>query len=305
MNQNTVNLVNKKLEGDGFLIVVSTPKGGAGKTTLSTNLTANLISKGFSVQFIDIDKQQNGLSVCNSLLSSHMKEGFGRLKVKGTPILDSDLTSHRMSLNLRQSVLSPSSSFKKGDDMIETRVPLELLAELPYLKKESDFVIIDTPGISNPFITQLICASDLTLIPVQPSGFDFQTLTLLIDDLLKTGSKLGADVSKLPIISVLNNVKGQNCSIADSLREVLNESGLPTANTQIVSRKHYAAITLPCSKGDAKPYYLGPKSRTEKVIEEQDSLLAEVLYFLKNGCLPVYEDSDEATDADSTDANAE
>lgn len=303
MIKNAINLVNKKLEGDGYLIVVSTPKGGAGKTTLATNLTSNLISKGFSVQFIDIDKQQNGLTVCNSLLSNHMQEGFGRLKVKGMPILDSDLTSHKMSLNLRQSVLSPNSSFKKGDDMIETRVPLELLAELPYLKKESDFVIIDTPGISNPFITQLICASDLTIIPVQPSGFDFQTLSLLVDDLIRTGTKLGADVSTLPIISVLNNVKGQSCTIADSMRDVLNENGLPTANTQIVSRKHYAAITLPTAKGDAKPYYLGPKSRTEKVIEEQDELLGEVLYFLNNGSLPEFAEIDAENETSTTDTN--
>lgn len=286
MNQDSVNLVSKKIQGNGYLIVVSTPKGGAGKTTLATNITANLVMNGFSVQFIDIDKQQNGATVCNSMLANYMQEGYGRLKVKGMPILDSDLATSKMSMNLLKSIRSPSSSFKKGDDLIETRVPLELLAELPYLKQESDFVIIDTPGISNPFITQLIVASNLTLVPVQPSGFDYQTLNLLVNDLVVTGRALGADVSKLPIISILNNVKGAKCSIADVMRNALNESGLPCANSQIPSRKHYATITLPTSASNAKPYYIGPKARTEKIILEQDNLLKEIFYYLEHGSLP-------------------
>lgn len=297
MNQKTVNLVNKKIEGNGYLIVVSSPKGGVGKTTLATNLTANLISRGYSVQFIDVDKQQNGVTACNAFLSNYMQDGFGRLKVKGMPILDSEVASQKMSMNLLKSIRSPNSSFKKGDDMIETRVPLELLAELPYLKEESDFVIIDTPGISNPFITQLIIASDLTIVPVQPSGFDYQTLSLLVKDLVNTGNALNADISEVRLISVLNNVKGTKCSIADAMRDALNESGLPCANTQIVSRKHYAAITLPSEESQAKPYYLGPKARTEKVIAEQDALLEEIFFYLANGQLPAYENA-ESNDAD-------
>ena len=40
------------------VIVVANPKGGVGKTTLSTNLAGYLASRGHSVMLGDVDRQQ-------------------------------------------------------------------------------------------------------------------------------------------------------------------------------------------------------------------------------------------------------
>ena len=41
------------------VIVVANPKGGVGKTTLSTNLAGYLASRGHSVMLGDVDRQQS------------------------------------------------------------------------------------------------------------------------------------------------------------------------------------------------------------------------------------------------------
>ncbi|HTJ04337.1 MAG TPA: ParA family protein, partial [Caldimonas sp.] len=41
------------------VIVVANPKGGVGKTTLSTNLAGYLASRGHAVMLGDVDRQQS------------------------------------------------------------------------------------------------------------------------------------------------------------------------------------------------------------------------------------------------------
>ena len=66
------NLVSKKIDGPGYVIVVHSPKGGCGKSTTSANLVATLISNGYSVQAIDLDQQGNFKSACNSYFQNYM-----------------------------------------------------------------------------------------------------------------------------------------------------------------------------------------------------------------------------------------
>lgn len=283
------NLVGKKIEGQGYVIVVHSPKGGCGKSTTSSNLVASLISQGYSVQAIDLDQQGNTKAACNSYFQNYMEDGFGRLKIKHSPIINSQDAYNKMSQSLMRSVLDPKATRKQGDELIQVRVPLELLTEIPYLREENDFIIIDTPGIENPFLTQLILLADLTIVPVLASNFDMIALGGLVTNLVSTARTIGIDPSTIPLMSVINMCDKRD-AIAKQVRASLDMSGLPCAETIIPRRNHYRKITfseIVAESTDAgKPYFKGPKRDILPCIEDQESLLEEIFYFLTNGFLP-------------------
>ncbi|HFG7030459.1 TPA: ParA family protein [Acinetobacter baumannii] len=280
MTNVVMELVNKKIDGLGYVIVVHTTKGGAGKTTTATNLAANLSSKGFSVQAIDIDVQNNTATTCESYFAKYMQPGFGRIKTKSSPIIVDSNSYDKMSNNLVRSLVDKKAKYHNEDSVIKVTAPVELLNELQYLKQENDFVIIDTPGIQNPFINQLVVLSDLTIIPVVPSNYDIQSLTGFVASINNTARQLNVDASQFPLTTLLNMVP-KNDSIARELRELLNDNDLPCYNTIIANRKFYREITKTHS-----PYFKGPKKFTEPCVIEQDELLEEIFYFLNHKSMP-------------------
>ncbi len=283
------NLVSKKLEAPGFVIVVHSPKGGCGKSTTSSNLVATLISNGYSVQAIDIDQQGNFKSACNSYFQNYMQDGYGRLKVKHDPIINSEESYNKMSLNLKRSMKDPNAARNTGDELMQVRVPIGLLTEINYLREENDFIVIDTPGIENPFLTQLILVSDVTIVPVLPSNYDINALNRLVVSLVNTATSLKFDTENIPVISMLN-ICDKRDPMVKYIRETLNLSGLPCTQTIIPQRQHYRRMTFTGIIGDmsdaGKPYFSGAKRSVEPCIEDQQSLINEIFYYLEHGVLP-------------------
>lgn len=283
------NLVSKNFDGPGYVIVVHSPKGGCGKSTTSANLVASLISRGYSVQAIDLDVQGNFKSACNSYFNQFMEDGYGRLKVSHDPIINSEEAYNKMSLNLTNSIRNPNASRSAGDELMQVRVPVGLLTEIQYLRNENDFIVIDTPGIENPFLTQLILLSEITIVPVLPSNYDITALSRLVLSLVSTAKTLNIDNSDIPIVSMINMCDKRD-AMAKKIRESLNMSGLPCTHTIIPQRQHYRKMTFTGIIGDVsdagKPYFIGPKRSVAPCIEDQESLLNEILYFLEHRVLP-------------------
>lgn len=302
------NLVSKKIDGPGYVIVVHSPKGGCGKSTNSSNLVATLISRGYSVQAIDIDQQGNFKSACNSYFQNYMQDGYGRLKVKHDPIINSEEAYNKMSANLRRSITDPNAGRNAGDELMQVRVPIGLLTEIQYLREENDFIVIDTPGIENPFLTQLILLSDLTIVPVLPSNYDINALSRLVLSLVSTANTLAIDPADIPIISMLN-ICDKRDPMAKQIREALNLSGLPCTNTIIPQRQHYRKMTFTGVIGDmsdaGKPYFSGPKRSVAPCIEDQESLLNEIFYYLEHRVLPEPSKEDENSGEELTHQEAE
>lgn len=288
------NLISKKLSGPGFVIVVHSPKGGCGKSTTAVNLVANLISKGYSVQAIDLDIQGNMNAACTSYFQNFMEDGYGRLKVKHNPIINSKDAYEKMTNNLKNTIKNPKETRKVGDELIQVRVPLELLTELPYLREENDFVIIDTPGIENPFLTQLILLAELSIVPVNASNYDLLSLGRLVNNIVSSASNFNIDTATLPIMSVINMCDKRD-AIAKQVRASLDMTGLPCAETIVPRRNHYRKITFSEMIGDnldaGKPYFKGPKRDAQPCIEDQNNLLTEIFYFLEHGVLPHHNES--------------
>jgi chromosome partitioning protein len=124
-----------------FVVAVAQRKGGAGKSTVAATLATTLAAAGRRVALLDIDPQQS-LGRWNTL-----REG----QAKATPL----------------TFESPAG----------WRIP----ATLDRLKPSHDLLLLDTPPHADTDSRIAIRASDLVLVPLQPSLADLWALEATLE----------------------------------------------------------------------------------------------------------------------------
>jgi septum site-determining protein MinD len=140
-------------------IVVTSGKGGVGKTTTTANIGTALAQLGHKVVVIDGDTGLRNLDVLmgleNRIVYTLMDYFDGRCKLKQALIKDK---------RLPHLCLLPTAQTRDKND-ISTDQMIELVAEL---KKEFDYILIDSPaGIEQGFENS-IAAADSAIIVVNP-----------------------------------------------------------------------------------------------------------------------------------------
>lgn len=128
-------------------ILIANPKGGAGKTTLTTNLAGYLAARGETVFLWDLDRQKSALhwlSMRPANLPPIQRLDSARQKGEGVLVLDSPAGLHGDKLGALikrvEQVIVPivPSSF----DLAATRVFLDELLEEKAVRKGKTFVAI-------------------------------------------------------------------------------------------------------------------------------------------------------------------
>lgn len=150
----------------GKVITVAQHKGGAGKTTLSTQLSAALQNDGASVLLIDVDPQGSS--------SEWHKARCTTLGRKN------------------KIVLMQTQGWK-------------MMREVPRLAKEFDYIIIDTPPHAESESTIAIRLADLVVMPVQPSPLDIWACAPTLKIILSEKRPLMLVMNRVPPKSNLNN----------------------------------------------------------------------------------------------------
>ena len=143
----------------GVAIVVTSGKGGVGKTTTTANIGTALASLGKKVVVVDGDTGLRNLDVLlgleNRIVYTIMDAIEGRCRLKQALIKDKRFS------NL---CLLPTAQTRDKDDIS----PQEMLKIINELKEEFDFVIIDSPaGIEQGFENAVI-AADRAIVVVNP-----------------------------------------------------------------------------------------------------------------------------------------
>ena len=131
-------------------ILVTNPKGGCGKTTITTNIASHYARKGKTVRLFDHDSQNSSLDWINRRPAEHAA-------IAGVDA--SKNSDHRLTRSWKM------------------RVP-----------PETDVAIIDSPaGIDVSELVTLFQKNDSVLIPVLPSPIDIHATSDFIKALLNTG----------------------------------------------------------------------------------------------------------------------
>jgi len=107
--------------------------------------------------------------------------------------------------------------------------------ELPAIAMNHDFVLIDGPPRVNELARAAIMASDVVLIPVQPSPFDVWAAKEIVD-LLREASAFKENIKSAFVI----NRKIVNTAIGRDVVEALSSYPVPVLKTSIGQRVAFA-----------------------------------------------------------------
>lgn len=205
-------------------IAIVNYKGGTGKTTITLNLGAALVNKGYKVLLIDFDGQGNltkavtGLKNIDSIketiataLTNIMSGSEAKLPVTSTYKENLDLVPCNVSMADTKMALV----FAMARETILKRC-LEVVKE----SKKYDYILIDNaPSVEIDFINSLV-ASDEALIVSSPDTFSTEGIQNL---LLKYNSVKKYFNPELTISGILiNNVDLRNNFTKDMVKVIKN-----------------------------------------------------------------------------------
>ena len=166
---------------DGKVITVFSAKGGVGKTTFSTNLSAYLASTGARVLIVDLDLAFGDVGISLQMLPQNsiidLVQMAGHLDEQG---LQSIVTHHESGLDAACAPAEPSDA---------DRIPGTIISELLKVAKRSyDFVVVDTPPAFTEHVLAAFDNSDLLVLIATLDIPAVKNLRLTLDTLDLLGS---------------------------------------------------------------------------------------------------------------------
>ncbi|MFN8615047.1 MAG: septum site-determining protein MinD [Vampirovibrionales bacterium] len=143
-------------EGEGRVIVVTSGKGGVGKTTASANVGTGLARLGYNVVLIDTDIGLRNLDILmgleNRIVYNVIDVIEGRCKLNQALVKDKRLP------NL--SLLAAAQTRDKS--ALDEEKMTDLIAQL---RQKADFIIIDSPaGIEQGFQNAVVAADEAIVV---------------------------------------------------------------------------------------------------------------------------------------------
>lgn len=188
----------------GKVIAIAQQKGGAGKTTLAIQLAIAYLAAGKRVTMLDIDPQ-GSLSAWHALRTAAASEtgAVGETSAVGA---DDGLTVQAL------------SGWRLGNLLSSAR-------------RETDYVIIDSPPHAETDAKTAIRLADLAVLPIQPTMLDLWA-TLPTLEL--------AEAEKTKALMVLNRVPARGRA-ADAVHAEVKSKKWPLARSRLGNRQAFAA----------------------------------------------------------------
>jgi chromosome partitioning protein len=185
-------------------IAVTNLKGGVGKTTIAINLAVALTQRQKSVCIIDTDKNQNS-AVEWSMCRSEDRETI--------------------------------QVFSIESDQIKVKT-------LNDLEKKFDILILDgTPQLSE-LASRTIVVSDVVLIPISASLFDFRAFEKFLGLLDETDSnRVALGLKSIKSYIVLNKIN-ERANISSEIVRGLEKYHVPILSSRLGNRTSYAETAL-------------------------------------------------------------
>lgn len=173
---------------------------------------------------IAVLNQKGGVG--KTTLSIHVAAGLA-LRGKRILLIDADPQGSALEWaeNRQDKVLFPVVGIPKAT----------LHREVPHLASDYDAVVIDGPPRVNEVARSAIMASDLVLIPVQPSPYDVWAVKDIVD-LLKEASVFKENIKSVFAV----NRKIVNTAIGRDVAEALADHDMPVLDSVISQRVVFA-----------------------------------------------------------------
>jgi cellulose biosynthesis protein BcsQ len=186
-----------------IVITVYSSKGGVGKTTLSSNMAANIANRGNRVLIIDTDPQNS----VSGVLGIELSKGLSEL-LNSSALIDDVIIE-----TIHEFDFIPAGVEANRDTLKYT----QLLQDEPYFVKEMvveeigdryDYIIFDTPPGFNPMANSAMLASGVILGLLEADPTSYATLDLMESILSKI-----RDADEKAILFVINLVDIDDLSV--------------------------------------------------------------------------------------------
>ena len=161
----------------GEVIVITSGKGGVGKTTTTVNLSTILAKKGKKVLLIDTDPQGNATSAVGV-------DKECELSTYDVLVNEVDMNEVIQSTSTKKLNICPSNINLAGAEVQLVSMvsrELRLKEQLDKIKENYDYIFIDCPPSLGLITLNAFTASDSVLIPVQCEYFALEGLGQLLN----------------------------------------------------------------------------------------------------------------------------
>ena len=273
-----------------MLISISTHKGGAGKTTIATNLACSLAINfpNKSVCLVDLDGQC-GVSICfGSSPKKYIGKSILSIINKSKPlseIIDSNICDSNKNPITNLSIIYSEPDLRGFDHIINQNLEIKdnLSKTLQFLKKTFDYVIVDTPPAFSTINILTFMESDIIISPFEPERQNIEGSLAVINELKKP------DYTNKPIIYLLPIKVKERTLIDQSLLQYVDD----LVN---IEYKDDHNITLSIYKIPNSTQYKSTNAREKvpliiskaksKAVEAQKQLIKEITLEIANLLAP-------------------
>ena len=256
----TLSSLGVVVEADGFtasprrskVIVVVSPKGGAGKTAVSSNLSVALAQRHPGrVVAVDLDVQFGDLGLALSLSPERTLAQLARSSQIDATTLKLHLTPTTDGLFMLAGANDPVDADSIGHAHVSQ--------VLPMLAENFDFVVVDTPaGLDELTLAALECATDLLLV----SSLDVTSIRSL-RNALDAFDHIGISAERTLLLNRADSKVGLNPSDAEDVMGMKIACSIPSSRE------------IPLSLNLGTPVVISePKSAVAKQLQQLSQLFA-------------------------------
>ena len=233
----------------GEVIVITSGKGGVGKTTTTINLSTLLAKKGKKVLLIDADPQGNAtsgvgaekdieLSTYDVLVGeTEIEETLEDTMIEGLKVCPSNINLAGAEVEL-VSMMSREQRLKE---------------KLESVKEEFDYILIDCPPSLGLITLNAFTASDSVLIPVQCEYYALEGLGQLINtiNLVKKHLNKGIEVegALLTMYDARTNLSNQ---VVKEVKKYFNDKVYKTVIPRNVRLSEAPSYGMPITEYDPR-----------------------------------------------------
>lgn len=253
----------------GRIIAVANQKGGVGKTTTSTNLSACLAEKGKKVLLVDIDPQGNATSGVG--IDKNDLENTVYDMIIGECSIDECLIKEALE-NLD---VLPSNVNLSGAEIdligIDDREFI-LKKNIDKIKDNYEYIIIDCPPSLNMLTVNAMTTANTVLVPIQCEYYALEGLSQLLHTINLVKERLNPELEMEGVVFTMYDARTNlSLEVVENVKNNLKQSIYKTIIPRNVRLAEAPSHGLPINLYDGKS--VGAESYrllADEVIEREE-----------------------------------
>ena len=251
------------------VIVITSGKGGVGKTTTTINLSAALAEKGKKVLMIDLDPQGNASSGLG-VNKDELEQSIYQLMI-GTNSFDECVQKNVLeNLDVLPANVNLAGVEIETLDMEDRNYILS--KEIDKVKDRYDYILIDCPPSLNSLTINSMTTADSVLVPIQCEFYALEGLSQLIYTIDLVKDRLNPNLKMDGVVFTMYDARTNlSLQVIENVRENLNQKIYNTIIPRSVRLAEAPSYGLPINIYDrkstgAKAY----RALAEEIIEKGD-----------------------------------